>query len=185
MPSRDHALLFRLSVQIESFNCEKHRRAMRRSKEKRHKTTTTKKTTRLITRYNNNNGETNEIGEKSRQEIEQRVGASSSSSFVFLFGIPHEKREGEFQSPNWGNTFPSEEWVWNSLPRAFGRAIVVQESDDDVASLFSSKLALLTPFRRRRPRKKNRNPLDRDSARPRVKATKSGPNRKRMRSPPG
>ena len=33
--------------------------------------------------------------------------------------------------------------------------------------------------------KKNRNPLDRDSARPRVKATKSGPNRKRMRSPPG
>ena len=93
-----------------------------------------------------------------------------------------------------GNSNPPIGETHSPLKNGFGipyRALLVVPSSSKrpttMASLFSSKLALLlTPFRRRRrPRKKNRNPLDRDSARPRVKATKSGPNRKRMRSPPG
>jgi len=105
---------------------EKEKHQARAKEKKRHKTTTHIEYNAIYT-----HGETNEIGEKSRQEIEQqRVGASSSSSFFF------KKREGEFQFPNCpiGETLPFPSLnVMGRIPyraRAFGVGsnTVVQKS---------------------------------------------------------
>lgn len=130
--------------------------------------------------------------ERNRREKPPRNRAAARRCVVVLFLLQKE-REGEFQFPNWGFTIPLSECDGsNALPRFRCRCHHrrrPKESDTTMmmaaASLFSSKklsrcisthATFLIQYTTRR---------NRDSARPRVKATKSGPNRKRMRSPPG
>ena len=138
------------------------------------------------------------MGKRTKSARKAAKKSSSSASVRRRRPLSSSKRErGGIpipQLPNWGNfTIPLSECDGsNSLPRArfwcrFQHRRP-KESDKTMmatASLFSSKLSPRCITHATLLIKYNNTRRNRDSARPRVKATKSGPNRKRMRSPPG
>ena len=136
------------------------------------------------------------MGKRTKSARKAAKKSSSSASVRRRRPLSSSKRErGNSNSPiaQLGKLYHSPLWMWwVEFPTA--RALLVsvpspsskrvRQNDDGNASLFSSKLSrcithatLLIKY--------NNTRRNRDSARPRVKATKSGPNRKRMRSPPG